>query len=83
MIRYALTTFAGVVEVRLDIPAAGDYGTLTFDGPEEALPHVRADVTSSYGSAGRLMSGAVSADDLRFAMASPYLRSYAPKLLEG
>ncbi|HSI05866.1 MAG: hypothetical protein ACAI38_10460 [Myxococcota bacterium] len=82
MIRYALTTFAGTVEVLLDIDDPEGYGVLAFEGPEAALPHVRRDVTSSFGNRGRTLEGPVCAADLRVAMAGPSLRPYAPKLLD-
>lgn len=83
MIRYALTTFAGTVEVRLDAATPDSYGTLAFVGPDDALPYVRADVLRSYGDDGRLLDGPVCAADLRVAMASAALRPYAPKLLDA
>lgn len=82
MIRYALTTFAGTMEVRLDVDDQEHYGVLEIVGPEAALPFVHRAVICSYGNTGRSLDGPVCAADLRVAMAGPSLLPYAPKRLD-
>ena len=82
MIRYALQTSAGPVEVVLDVDKPGAQELLSFIGPEETLADVERNVLGTKTQDGRPMDGPVSAADLRFAMASAALKPYAPKLIE-